>query len=207
MDNLILNDGWYYTIENSEVTIHGRTGDEMELIIPQFIEGFPVKHIESCAFKYDGLQGSKITVLKFPEGLLSIGFNAFFDHHIRDLEIPDSVTSIGNAAFYHICDDLFHTIKIPSNVELGRDAICEGFIEYYNICGKQAGTYIREGCWYKKGDNDSWSYYIKNGCAVITGYHGNETEVTIPSEINNIPVSTISGLTEVLVFLNMLNKK
>ena len=163
------------------------------MIIPQYIKGFAVKHIIRCAFKYDYFQGSKITTLKLPDSLLSIGFNAFFDHHIRDLEIPDSVTSIENNAFNHICYDLFHTIKIPANVELDRNIIGEGFTEYYSMCDKQGGTYIREDCWYKKGDNDTWDYYIENGCAVITGYHGNETEVTIPSEINKIPVSAVSG--------------
>ena len=188
MENIKTNNGWIYTIENDTVTIRGRAGDELELTIPQSIEGFPVRHIGDSSFEHQ-----KITTLGLPDGLISIGYKAFYDHHIRDLVIPQTVKLIKSDAFYHICSDLFQTVTIPADTELGRNAIGEEFMEYYNMYGKQSGTYIREGYWYKKNSGIIWDYYIENDRAVITGYHGNDTEVIIPSEIDGVSVSIIKG--------------
>jgi len=80
--------GWYYTIEDNAVTVMGRDDDGLELIIPPFIDSLPVRRVGDGAFKEQ-----KITGLSLPSGITSIGWRAFFDHHIRDLVIPDTVTS------------------------------------------------------------------------------------------------------------------
>ena len=107
MTNLKTSGTWYYTIDNGAVTIHGRTDDSPELIIPQYIEGLPVRHIGDRAFA-----DQKITGLSLPYGIESIGYGAFYDHHIRRLIIPDTVRKIQMRAFGHLCYDLFQSASL-----------------------------------------------------------------------------------------------
>jgi hypothetical protein len=188
MNEIKTSGGWYYTIEDNTVTVHGRDNDGLELVIPPFIDGLPVRRIGDCAFKEQ-----KITVLSLPSGITSIGSRAFFDHHIRDLVIPDTVTSIEQSAFGHICFDLFKSVTIGANVELVLWAIDEEFVDYYKMYNRQAGTYVRKGSWYRTKGNVPWDYHIVDGSAVITGYHGKESDVTIPAKIDGLPVSAVRG--------------
>lgn len=117
-----------YNIENGEVTITGYTGDITgDLIIPDYIEGYPVTVIGERAFNYGAelhaFIGGKLQLpenlkriglsafcgccfgesLNLPEGLEYIGGYAFSDCGFLsgDLIIPDSVTEIGGMAFRH----------------------------------------------------------------------------------------------------------
>lgn len=117
-----------YNIENGEVTITGYTGDiSGDLIIPDYIEGYPVTVIGERAFYYGAelhaFIGGRLQLpenlkriglsafcgccfgesLNLPEGLEYIGGYAFSDCGFLsgDLIIPDSVTEIGGMAFRH----------------------------------------------------------------------------------------------------------
>lgn len=67
---------------------------DIEINIPQKINGKEVKAIGSFAFAKKG-----ITKIKLPEGLEEIGIGAFEDNLIEKLEIPKSVTTIKTYAF------------------------------------------------------------------------------------------------------------
>jgi hypothetical protein len=62
-----------YTVNNKQVTVTGYLGTDTELVIPQYIDGFPVVAIADRAFQNKvGLRSVKI-----PEGVRQIGWFAF----------------------------------------------------------------------------------------------------------------------------------
>jgi hypothetical protein len=84
------------------VTITGYTGKARRVDIPASIAGLPVTAIADNAFLHKSL-----TALTIPEGVKTIGSNAFGDvsainnnpNRFQTLVIPDSVTSIGIGSF------------------------------------------------------------------------------------------------------------
>ena len=78
------------------VVITGYQGTEAELVIPDKIEGYPVKILASSAFN----ECSTLTSVTLLEGITSIGKFAFYRcDKLRSINISDTVTSIGDYAF------------------------------------------------------------------------------------------------------------
>lgn len=102
-----------YTISEGKVTI---TDYDEELggacvVIPQQIEGYPVKYIGESAFMYC----SAVTDVTIPAGVISIGDEAFREcSNLANIVIPAGVTTVGNDAFM-LCKGLTH-IDIPEGV-------------------------------------------------------------------------------------------
>lgn len=87
--------GLDYRIENGGVTITGETGAPSEIVIPEEINGLPVKSIDMYAFAtFDELKS-----IKLPSSLNEIQEGAFMGTAISEITIPASVTKIGNMAF------------------------------------------------------------------------------------------------------------
>ena len=70
---------------------------------------------------YPNGKGRKYNI---PEGVHTIAPYAFFLTHITELTMPESLTTIGENAFYG-CDELYD-VRIPSNVEIIDDRAFEG---------------------------------------------------------------------------------
>ncbi|GLC88057.1 leucine-rich repeat protein [Lysinibacillus piscis] len=90
------NEGDFLTIDNDTgVTIIGYIGDEeIDLVIPPTINGKPVTAIGNRAFyeKY-------LTAIDMPATITSIGDSAFELNDLTYLELPNSVITIGKKAF------------------------------------------------------------------------------------------------------------
>ena len=136
-------DSLFKYVDNSDgtVKITGYMNDSppADLVIPEEINGVPVKSIGEKAFYYStsgGTISTQIKTLKLPEGLEVVGEwafqgnllekinlpdsitelseRAFFNNKLTEIEFSNSLKSIGNSAFMQ---NKFTEIEIPSTVE------------------------------------------------------------------------------------------
>lgn len=84
-----------YLIHDNAITITAYKGKLKDVVIPDKIEGYLVKKIAKFAFKR-----KKLTSIKLPESLTSIGDSAFSENKITSVEIPNNVKLIEDFAFY-----------------------------------------------------------------------------------------------------------
>ena len=135
---------FYYSISGGEVTITKgaydyscpREGWPINLVIPDYIDGYPVTKIASSAF----YSWQALDTVVLPETLEEIGSRAFlYCQMLRSVDIPH-VKTIGEYAFRG-CISL-EVIQIPSSAEQVGDFAyfeCEGVTEIYigEVTGKK----------------------------------------------------------------------
>jgi hypothetical protein len=84
-----------YRLEENNAIITGYSGGATLLTIPSELDGYPVVGIGDRAF-----EGSEIAAIVLPEGLVSVGWFAFYNcQDLINITLPDSVSTIGYAAF------------------------------------------------------------------------------------------------------------
>jgi len=127
-DTMVSGDFKYVVNDDGTATITGFVGEESgDLVIPEEIDGYTVTAIGDKAFyKCNGFRGSLI----IPDTIISIGYAAFYGCWFKgDLTIGNNVVSIGRSAFDY-CDDFTGSLTIPDSViSIGVRAFygCEGF--------------------------------------------------------------------------------
>ena len=130
-DTLNLQDGFQFLIKNQEALLVKGISIPSDVVIPSTV----------------ALDGNEYRVT-------SIGKRAFSNYSIESIEIPDSVTSIGEYAFYN-CNSL-STIAIPSSVTSIGNSAFEGCSSLPSIVIPNSVTSI--------GDN------AFSGCSSLTIY-------------------------------------
>ncbi len=109
--SLTANAQYTYSNNNGAITITGYSGNIDNLNIPATIDGLPVKVIWDRAF----VNRSDLKNLEIPDGVTSIGAEAFaYCTSLTSVIIPNSVTIIDYAAFGH-CSGLT-SVVIPNRV-------------------------------------------------------------------------------------------
>ena len=98
-----------FEFDKNTGTIVEYLGNSKEIIIPEKIEGVPVKIIG--IFSFIGRSIDKITL---PDGVVCIGEYAFCNNKIEKLYLPDSVKSIGEGAF---SENQINDLKLGQNIE------------------------------------------------------------------------------------------
>ena len=165
-DYAFYNNPWYNNLTDEFVTVGDNVlikynGTKSSVTIPD-----TVKHIAGGVFK----NNNKISEVILPNGLLSIGDNAFKGTALSTVTIPRSVTKIGTNAFSSCNLKVYQ----PS---AGYD---------YDSSNK---TVLNDS--YTKG-NDTFYYIIKSDdTAEIIGCETTSTELTVPEEIDGHAVSSI----------------
>jgi len=116
---------WTYSVSNNQATITGYTGAGGAVTIPTSVNGSPVVIVGNGYPPVFGWGNSSVTLITIPESVTSIGNSAFYGcTGLTTLTIPNSVTSIGNFAFYG-CTGLT-TLTIPNSVtSIGSHAFYE----------------------------------------------------------------------------------
>jgi len=162
---------FYYTIEgrgkDRTVTITMFVGKSDKVVIPKAINGIPVRRIGAKAFYYFerklGIWGGdsktkKITSVIIPDGVTTIGAEAFHDNELTSVTIPNSVTIIDVNAF---AINELTSITIPNSVTIID-------VNAFAI-------------------NELTSITIPNRVAYLPGCNGNQlTSVTIPNSVTAI---------------------
>lgn len=188
-----------YQIENDYARLTKYEGKDKELIVPEKIEGVPVRYISSDAFSeapnVDSitienpeiiLQSANLGMFRkviLPEGLKEIPPRAFSGaSKLEEIDIPDSVSSIGNGAFGSV-----HLKKLE--LPAGLDKIGYGAFK---------GTVIDEGVTFK-GENRSFEikddYLLtKDGKILLAVFPSSETDIVIPDGVEEIaPHAHVGG--------------
>ncbi len=129
---LTTDDGYEYEVlEDGTVKITGYTGKNIDLVIPEAIDGKPVTVIGDCAFNgidivisYSPYTSSRITSVKLPDSLKVIERYAFNGANIKELVIPDGVTQIGDSAFLN--NKKLESVDFPDTLTVIETGAFEG---------------------------------------------------------------------------------
>ncbi|MDY5212704.1 leucine-rich repeat protein [Intestinibacter sp.] len=206
-----------YTVDSSEVTITGYTGENTEITIPSEIYGMKVTTIGEEAF-----EGSSLESIIIPESVTRIEDSAFADcTSLKSITIPEGITTISFGTF-NGCSSL-ESITIPQSVGLIQQYAfgwCTNLKELYmpNSVEEIEGNsfyncpnlkmYVYKGSVSEKyaiENNIPYEYMdpedatfgdfiyceLNNSEVAISGYTGEDTEITIPSEIDGKKVTCI----------------
>ena len=154
-----------------------------------------VTFVTNGAFRGVGKIGS----VTLPASVTEIDENAFYNcYGLNKVTISEGTTKIGESAF-EACSQL-KEITIPKSVtEIGEDAIyADASMKIYGYTGSYAETYANEnGIWFIALDGDDpfadYNYEVcEDGEGIrILSYAGKEYDLTIPAEINRLPVTEI----------------
>ena len=166
------------SIQNDTIT--GYNGTEKEVSIPSYYKGKPVLKIGKDAFN----SNANIRKVVIPDSITVIGDSAFYRSGLTSLDIPDSVTSIGGSAFQG-CTGLT-SVTIPNSVaSIGNYA--------FSSCNNLQDIYLTDiaawcnisglGNLMEYGSSDK-KLYLNNALV---------TSVTIPDGVTTIPDSAFSG--------------
>ncbi len=146
--------------------------------------------------------GCSTSIIPTDGSVTSIGDGAFAGSGIKDVFLPDSVTSIGNNAFMD-CYELI-SITISENIDyIGAEAFfcCYNLIEICNkssidiIAGEYNTTflgyyaknvYTEEGGSKLSTDEDCYIIYTDGEDKILVKYTGTDTDLTLPNGITEI---------------------
>ena len=177
-----------YTTNNGAITITGYTGAGGAVIIPAEISGLPVTSIGDWAFYSAGVINFTIA-----DTVTNIGDGAFFDcESVTNMAIGAYVASIGDWAFA-FCPSLTNVNFRGNPPGLGGTNVFNndtGSVYYLPGSAGWGPTFGGLGAvlW---NPPVPYNYTTNNNTITITGYTGSGGAVVIPNTINFLPVASI----------------
>lgn len=114
-----------YYISEDEVTIDGYVGTDPIVVIPESIEGYPVKYIIN-------IKGKGIQAIKFPDSMETIGSLFMMDEDIQYVVFGSNIREVGDDAFY-ICKNLKEVQLNDSLEKIGECAFGASSIKQLHI--------------------------------------------------------------------------
>jgi len=115
-----------YTVRDGVASVTGYLGTDTHVVIPAYINGIQITSIANNAFQ----NCENLQTIELPEGLQTIGAWAFAESGLTQIQIPDSVSEIGENAFIN-CVAL-EKVKLPWElIEISTRCFfgCTGLIE------------------------------------------------------------------------------
>ena len=198
--DIIPSDSSYFTVNSTGETITGLTDTgktQTELVIPYEINGKKITKLEGSVtggVPQSILGGSSVTKVVIPESVTILGNLAFYDSSsLTSVNIPNSVTSIGDNTFA-ICTSLT-SINIPNSVTSIYNEAFSGCSSLKSIDIPNSVTSIRYNAFY---DCTSLaSINIPNSVTSIDGYAfancTSLTSINIPNSVTSIGDAAFSG--------------
>lgn len=102
----------YIILEDGCAEIVGYTGTAQGIIIPESLDGTPVRSIGTEAF----FMNDKLTSAVIPEGVTMIGAGAFkYCTGLENISLPESLVTLGDSVFYK-CKSL-KTVTLPGGIK------------------------------------------------------------------------------------------
>ena len=176
-----------YLVTNGTISISSYFGSGTTVVVPSEIDGLPVTCIGEYAFEY-----SSITNITIPNSVTNIGDYAFYDcHNLASITIPNSVTSIGNYAF---AADYYYATSPLTNITFGTNVNSIG-ANAFQYCTSLTSVTIPHGITSIGANTFSWcvsltNIIIPNSVTNIGDYAfdfcDSLTSILIPSSINSI---------------------
>jgi BspA type Leucine rich repeat region (6 copies) len=155
-----------FTTNSGALTITGYTGPGGAVTIPATTNGYPITSIGAQAFS-----GTGLTSVTIPDSVTSIGQEAFYGcTNLTNAMIPNSVTSIGQAAFDE-CTSLT-SVTVPNGVTSIGEAAFIDCTSLTSVTIPNSVTNIAEAAF--------------DGCTSLTS-------VTIPHSVTGIGEYAFSG--------------
>ncbi|MBP3308382.1 MAG: leucine-rich repeat protein [Clostridia bacterium] len=191
------SDGYIFYEDGDTVYLLGYTGNSTTLTLPDNYNG------KSYAiYKYAFCYNDKITSVTIPNSVTSIGDSAFYGcTSLTSVTIGSGVTSIGSSAFYY-CSSLT-SITIPSSVT------SIGSYAFYDCTSLNFNTY--DNAYYLGNNENPYLVLVKAKNTSITSCAINSntrfihsyafynctslTSITIPSSVTSIGSSAFSACT------------
>jgi hypothetical protein len=163
---------WTYSVSGSQATITGYSGDGGAVDIPALVNEISVVKVGDDSSSIFGDGNTTVTSVTIPDSVTSIGVAAFsYCTSLTNITIPDSVTSIGEDAFH---SSSLTSITIPDSVT-------------------SIGDYAFAFC------SSLASVTIGNSVTSIGGgafyYCTSLTSITIPDSVMSIGEEAFSGCT------------
>ena len=164
---------WTYSVLDSQATITGYSGAGGAVEIPSVVDGNPVVKVGGSWPPIFGNGNTTVTSITIPESVTSIGEGAFYScTNLTSITIPDSVTSIGNSAFQS-CTNLT-SVTIPDSVTSIGDWAFADCISLASVTIPDSVTSIGN--------------YAFNSCTSLTS-------ITIPDSVTSIGNSAFESCT------------
>ena len=149
-------------------TLLGYAGTSKEINIPDTVNGVPLKSIAGSAFR-----GQGITSVHLPDTVESIGSRAFESCKLTSITWPSHLKTIGEVAFE---GNQLTTLKnLPSS-------ITKIEVRAFNA------NKVNDGSEYVYARNPDGSVNYKK----IVSYAGANKSISIPDQVNEVPLETIS---------------
>jgi len=190
----------FTTNDDNTITITDYTGSNGVVTIPGSIGGLPVVSIGDWAF-----YAASVTNVLIADSVTSIGDGAFFDcESLTNVTIGSSVTNIGDWTFA-FCPSLTSVCCRGNAPSLGGGNVFYGNLAtMYYLSGATNWGPLFDGhpavLW---NPNVPFTYTINSDgiTLTITGYAGSDGTVIIPSNINFLPVTSIGDFAFIDCFI------
>lgn len=102
----------YIILEDGYAEIVGYTGTAQDIVIPESVDGTPVRSIGAKAF----YMNDKLISAVIPEGVTKIGAGAFtYCTNLESVSLPESLTTLEDSVFYK-CKSL-KTVTLPGGIK------------------------------------------------------------------------------------------
>ena len=176
-----------------ELILTGFKGINENIVVPENIGGYTVTAIDNYVFA----NRSWLKNVTLPDTINYFGCGVFWNTSLVSVNIPKNLRIIPRSTFKD-CPELETVIFHDDILAISHNAFENTDIEIPpELCDTVTEQYIYSSDDYISLTTGEWSYTLMNNHGDIhirmKYYLGNDTEVTVPDYINDIPVTLISS--------------